>query len=102
MADVTIFYCCFLGVVYIIPMEEAICYVNGKPVTEKTAIRTGSRVILGKSHVFRFNDPGQVREIVEKKTPSAETPGNLNDKIKEYLKNADVQQRNLCNVIYCL
>ena len=58
-------------------MADATCYVNGKAVTERTAIRTGSRVILGNSHVFRFNNPSHVREIVEKKTPNTETPGTL-------------------------
>jgi kinesin family protein 1 len=59
-------------------MDDALCYMNGKAVTEKTQLRTGNRIILGRSYVFRFNNPQQAREIAEKKTPnaeSAETPG---------------------------
>lgn len=36
-------------------------------------ILTGNRIILGKSHVFRFNHPVQARAERER-TPCAETP----------------------------
>ncbi|XP_063058073.1 kinesin-like protein KIF1A [Engraulis encrasicolus] len=54
------------------PCEDAETYVNGKLVTEPTILRSGNRIILGKSHVFRFNHPEQARAEREK-TP-AETP----------------------------
>ena len=44
----------------VLAVEEssgALCYVNGRRVTEPVELRQGSRVILGKSHVFRFNNP---------------------------------------------
>ncbi|ESP03560.1 hypothetical protein LOTGIDRAFT_224357 [Lottia gigantea] len=47
------------GVVTLNPMEGALCYVNGRQITEPTEIKTGARVILGKHHVFRFNHPQQ-------------------------------------------
>ena len=47
------------GVVTMVPCEGALCYFNGKQVVEPTVLRTGSRVIFGKSHVFRFNHPAQ-------------------------------------------
>ncbi|XP_021372883.1 kinesin-like protein unc-104 isoform X4 [Mizuhopecten yessoensis] len=43
------------------PTKEAMCYVNGRQVTEPTELKTGARVILGKHHVFRFNHPIQAR-----------------------------------------
>ncbi|XP_076451748.1 kinesin-like protein unc-104 isoform X3 [Babylonia areolata] len=49
------------GNVTLVPCEGAMCYVNGRQVTEATIIKTGSRVILGKHHVFRFNHPQQAR-----------------------------------------
>ncbi|XP_026119704.1 kinesin-like protein KIF1A isoform X7 [Carassius auratus] len=55
------------------PCEEAETYVNGKRVTEPTVLRSGNRIILGKSHVFRFNHPEQARQERER-TPCAETP----------------------------
>lgn len=33
----------------------------------------GNRIIMGKSHVFRFNDPEQAR-LERERTPCAETP----------------------------
>uniref|UniRef100_A0A8D3DKD5 plus-end-directed kinesin ATPase n=1 Tax=Scophthalmus maximus TaxID=52904 RepID=A0A8D3DKD5_SCOMX len=55
------------------PCEGAETYVNGKRVTEPTVLRSGNRIILGKSHVFRFNHPEQARAERER-TPCAETP----------------------------
>ncbi|XP_034036577.1 LOW QUALITY PROTEIN: kinesin-like protein KIF1A [Thalassophryne amazonica] len=55
------------------PCESAETYVNGKRVTEPTVLRSGNRIILGKSHVFRFNHPVQARAERER-TPCAETP----------------------------
>ncbi|XP_042178520.1 kinesin-like protein KIF1A isoform X6 [Oncorhynchus tshawytscha] len=55
------------------PCEGAETYVNGKRVTEATVLKSGNRIILGKSHVFRFNHPEQARQERER-TPCAETP----------------------------
>ncbi|XP_033996813.1 kinesin-like protein KIF1A isoform X4 [Trematomus bernacchii] len=55
------------------PCEGAETYVNGKRVAEPTVLKSGNRIILGKSHVFRFNHPEQARAEREK-TPCAETP----------------------------
>uniref|UniRef100_A0AAZ3SA35 plus-end-directed kinesin ATPase n=1 Tax=Oncorhynchus tshawytscha TaxID=74940 RepID=A0AAZ3SA35_ONCTS len=55
------------------PCEGAETYVNGKRVTEATVLKSGNRIILGKSHVFRFNHPEQARQEREK-MPCAETP----------------------------
>ncbi|XP_076760917.1 kinesin family member unc-104 isoform X2 [Xylocopa sonorina] len=63
------------GIITLIPKNDALIYVNGREVTEPVVLKTGSRVILGKNHVFRFNHPDQVRERREKGSP-AETPGN--------------------------
>ncbi|XP_015216701.2 kinesin-like protein KIF1A isoform X19 [Lepisosteus oculatus] len=64
-----------LGEVVVIlePCEESETYVNGKRVTEPTILRSGNRIIMGKSHVFRFNHPEQARQERER-TPCAETP----------------------------
>ncbi|KAJ8270405.1 hypothetical protein GJAV_G00114140 [Gymnothorax javanicus] len=61
------------AVVVLEPCEESETYVNGKRVTEPTILRSGNRIIMGKSHVFRFNHPEQARQERER-TPCAETP----------------------------
>ncbi|XP_016133899.1 kinesin-like protein KIF1A isoform X7 [Sinocyclocheilus grahami] len=61
------------GTVVLEPCEGAETYVNGKRVTEPTVLRSGNRIIMGKSHVFRFNDPEQARQERER-TPCADTP----------------------------
>ncbi|KAK7162919.1 hypothetical protein R3I93_007075 [Phoxinus phoxinus] len=61
------------GTVVLEPCEGTETYVNGKRVTEPTVLRSGNRIIMGKSHVFRFNDPEQARQERER-TPCADTP----------------------------
>ncbi|XP_069474241.1 kinesin-like protein KIF1A isoform X2 [Ambystoma mexicanum] len=60
-------------IVMLEPCEGANTYVNGKKVMEPTILRSGNRIIMGKSHVFRFNHPEQARQERER-TPYAETP----------------------------
>ena len=48
------------GVVKIVTKPNATCFVNGRKVEQPITLKTGSRVILGKNHVFRFNHPEQV------------------------------------------
>ncbi|XP_059477095.1 kinesin-like protein unc-104 isoform X5 [Neocloeon triangulifer] len=51
------------AIISLMPMPGALCYVNGREIKEEaTILQTGSRVILGKNHVFRFNHPDQARE----------------------------------------
>ncbi|KAI9014813.1 hypothetical protein BC832DRAFT_546541 [Gaertneriomyces semiglobifer] len=44
------------------PLPSALVYVNGKLITMTKKLRSGNRLILGKYHVFRFNDPEQARQ----------------------------------------
>ncbi|XP_075773949.1 kinesin-like protein KIF1A isoform X2 [Pelodiscus sinensis] len=60
-------------VVTLEPCDGADTYVNGKKVMEPSVLRSGNRIIMGKSHVFRFNHPEQARQERER-TPCAETP----------------------------
>ncbi|XP_072263894.1 kinesin-like protein KIF1A isoform X6 [Pyxicephalus adspersus] len=64
---------CGSVVVTLEPCDGADTYVNGKKVTEPIILRSGNRIIMGKSHVFRFNHPEQARQERER-TPCAETP----------------------------
>ena len=61
--------------VTLIPKNGASCFVNGMSVDTPMQVKTGARVILGKYHVFRFQNPKEAREIREKKSPSGD-PGN--------------------------
>ncbi|XP_012160204.1 kinesin-like protein unc-104 isoform X6 [Ceratitis capitata] len=70
--------------VTLIPHKDALVYLNGRKLVEPEVLKTGSRVILGKNHVFRFTNPEQARELREKITENAE---NENETEK-----ADTQQ----------
>ncbi|GBN02756.1 Kinesin-like protein unc-104 [Araneus ventricosus] len=52
----------FGGTVTLKACPNAMCYVNGREVVDEVVLQTGSRVILGKYHVFRFQNPEQARE----------------------------------------
>ena len=51
--------------------STSLCYVNGKKIDESYVLKTGDRVIFGRSHVFRYNNPQQARK--EKKTTTTTT-----------------------------
>lgn len=55
-------------IVTLIPHKDALVYLNGRKLVEPETLSTGSRVILGKNHVFRFTHPEQAREFREKAT----------------------------------
>ncbi|KAK7869443.1 hypothetical protein R5R35_008169 [Gryllus longicercus] len=72
------------GVITMTPKEGALCYINGRQVTSTVALKTGSRVILGKNHVFRFNHPEQAREKQDKSAGQIEN--SVPDKIEKELE----------------
>uniref|UniRef100_A0A2R5LHZ1 Kinesin-like protein unc-104 n=1 Tax=Ornithodoros turicata TaxID=34597 RepID=A0A2R5LHZ1_9ACAR len=63
------------GVVVLHPCKGALVYVNGREIVEPIQLKTGSRVILGKYHVFRFQHPEQAREIRVHKPPDISEKG---------------------------
>ncbi|VVC24967.1 Hypothetical protein CINCED_3A008357 [Cinara cedri] len=67
------------GIVTLLPIKDALCYVNGRELTEPIVLKTGSRVILGKNHVFRFNHPEQVRERREHKNKTEGAVENIKE-----------------------
>ncbi len=64
------------NIVHLKPCSQtAMCYVNGKQVNIDTTVEltSGSRVIFGKSHVFRFLNPEQAR----RKNTKVESTGGM-------------------------
>ncbi len=61
------------NIVHLKPCSQTtMCYVNGKKVDFDTTVEltSGSRVIFGKSHVFRFLNPDQARKMNTKTEPT--------------------------------
>ena len=48
---------CLTGVVTFAACPDALCYVNGRRVSEPIELQSGYRLVLGRHHVFRFNNP---------------------------------------------
>ncbi|XP_015784743.1 kinesin-like protein unc-104 isoform X3 [Tetranychus urticae] len=66
------------GKVTLMPIRESLCYVNGMKVDKPVELKTGSRVILGKYHVFRFQHPEQARLQREPKPKEIEVDPEKN------------------------
>lgn len=49
------------GTVTIHPKADSVTMVNGMRITEPRRLRSGYRIILGDYHIFRFNNPEEVR-----------------------------------------
>ncbi|KRY33907.1 Kinesin-like protein [Trichinella spiralis] len=62
------------GVVALVPQDTAMCFVNGKTVNEPTVLHSGNRVILGKYHVFRFNNPQELMQSRYSTIQTSEEP----------------------------
>lgn len=71
--------------------STAMCYVNGKKVDVNTGVelRSGSRVIFGKSHVFRFLNPEEARKKTNKIETNSETT-DWNSAIQELLEKQGI------------
>ncbi|KAJ8022149.1 Kinesin-like protein KIF1A [Holothuria leucospilota] len=65
------------GEITLVPFEGCTCYVNGKQITEPLPLKTGYRIIIGKYHVFRFNNPEKLRQEREKSPHSTPTNAHL-------------------------
>jgi kinesin family protein 16B len=51
------------GVTTLLPTAGATCTVNAMAVTEPVRLTQGSVVVLGKTNMFRFNDPSEVASL---------------------------------------
>ncbi|KAI9295308.1 kinesin-domain-containing protein [Neoconidiobolus thromboides FSU 785] len=66
--------------VTIYPTKGSMTLVNGRQVTEPKRLRSGYRVILGDNHVFRFNNPEEVRrERTKTRLSVSVTNGDLGE-----------------------
>ena len=51
------------GHVYIAPVMGAVTFVNGRRISERTLLHQGNRIVVGNSHIFRFNDPTEAARV---------------------------------------
>ncbi|XP_078001290.1 kinesin-like protein KIF16B [Glandiceps talaboti] len=59
------------GVVNLIPLKKAPCSINGQAIMEATSLTQGCVVLLGKTHMFRFNHPAEAARLrMERKSKS--------------------------------
>ncbi|KAI6649541.1 hypothetical protein LOD99_6707 [Oopsacas minuta] len=50
------------NIVRLVPQPGSYTFVNGTKITETVDVKQGARVILGVNHVFRFNNPQEVKK----------------------------------------
>ena len=51
------------GQVFIEAIMGAVTFVNGRRVSERLLLRQGNRIVIGTSHIFRFNDPVEAARV---------------------------------------
>eukprot|EP00045_Choanoeca_perplexa_P018382 m.289980 g.289980 ORF g.289980 m.289980 type:complete len:1632 (+) comp17802_c1_seq4:222-5117(+) len=57
--------------VFITPTSDtAHVFINGEQIKARTHLKTGSRIILGHHHVFRFNNPEEAKALRQSRPPS--------------------------------
>ena len=51
------------GEAYLLPLNDSVCYVNTIRVYQRTKISQGCILCMGRSNMFRFNDPQEVNRL---------------------------------------
>jgi kinesin family protein 1 len=60
------------GKVYVTPCGDAChVHVNGEAISGRTLLSTGSRIILGRHHVFRFNNPEEAKALRDQRNAAS-------------------------------
>lgn len=64
--DVERYHCCIEnneGEVTLYPVDDALCAVNGMVVDEPTKLTQGAVILLGKTNMFRYNNPAEAQKL---------------------------------------
>ncbi|XP_075923745.1 uncharacterized protein LOC116943328 isoform X2 [Petromyzon marinus] len=56
------------GEVTLLPMAGATCCVNGRDVSQPCRLHQGSVILLGRTHMFRFNHPAQAAKLRQRRS----------------------------------
>ena len=51
------------GEAYLLPLNDSVCYVNTIRIYQRTKLAQGFVICLGRSNMFRFNDPQEVNRL---------------------------------------
>ncbi|RZF34198.1 hypothetical protein LSTR_LSTR003608 [Laodelphax striatellus] len=51
------------GVATLVPHHDALCWVNGLQVNKPTRLSQGCNILLGRTNLFRYNDPVEVEKL---------------------------------------
>ncbi|KAL0949081.1 hypothetical protein HGRIS_009175 [Hohenbuehelia grisea] len=83
------------GKVFIISMPDSVTFLNGKQLNpgQPYKLRSGFRIILGDNHVFRFNNPEEVRKQRDRATAKSNMQLSLSAADLEAAAGADDSPR---------
>lgn len=82
------------GELYMEPIENARCYVNGSVVTDKTSLHHGDRILWGNHHFFRVNCPKSATNSANLGTSEPQTPAQHMD---YYYAQEELMQNEFSN-----
>ena len=69
------------GVATLYPVNNALCMVNASLVTEPTKLSQGCVVVLGKTNMFRYNDPLEAASMRKNKVEHRKAPPLMNQSL---------------------
>uniref|UniRef100_A0AAG5DC42 Kinesin motor domain-containing protein n=1 Tax=Anopheles atroparvus TaxID=41427 RepID=A0AAG5DC42_ANOAO len=82
------------GELYMEPIENARCCVNGSVVTDKTALHHGDRILWGNHHFFRVNCPKSATNSANVSASEPQTPAQHMD---YYYAQEELMQNEFSN-----
>lgn len=82
------------GELYMDPIENARCYVNGSVVSDKMALHHGDRILWGNHHFFRVNCPKSATNSTALGASEPQTPAQHMD---YYYAQEELMQNELSN-----
>lgn len=61
------------GTATLVPIGQALCFVDGLPVDKPTKLSQGCVILLGRTNMFRYNDPAEAAKLRKEKKGSDAT-----------------------------
>ncbi|ELU15077.1 hypothetical protein CAPTEDRAFT_197257 [Capitella teleta] len=81
-------------VVTLVPLQDALCMVNGYSVTDPLRLSQGAVIMLGKTNMFRFNHPSQAARL--RKELAGQGPSANINRRRSSILHSSLSMTDLC------
>ncbi|XP_063683254.1 kinesin-like protein unc-104 isoform X2 [Bolinopsis microptera] len=88
--------------VVLLPMSGARVFVNGAAVSEILSLSNGNRIVLGTSHVFRYNNPTEAARLREQRATALqnnmETESIVSEHVDWFYAQKEIFEKQGCSL----